>query len=59
MSRVRSFAMAFNYLKLAYDLISYLRLIIILPVLTSLFDHNFIILSTWLYNNIMKLLHLE
>ena len=50
MSRVRSFAVAFNYLILAYLRLNYLRLIIIRPVLTSLFDRNFIILSTWLYN---------
>ena len=50
-SRVCSFALTFkysilNYLRLNYIRLAYLRFNY--PRLT--FDHNFIILSTWLYN---------
>ena len=57
MSRVRSFTMAFNYL-----ILNYLRLktkTYICPVLTSLLDCNFIILSTCLYNHSIIIIKLE
>ena len=49
MYRVRSFAMAFNYLifnylRLAYLRLNYLRLSYIHPVLMSLFDRNLLFL---------------
>ena len=55
MSRLCSFAMALNYLILNYLRLNYvpktcLPRTYIRPVLMPLFNRNFIILSTWLYN---------